>query len=1098
MSSADKDAVANTVAVETVARKSLLRPNEKLDHAIANSQQNGLPAIEVSPLQGQFLAIQCQLIGAKTVLEIGTLGGYSTIWLAQAGAKVTSIEIDPKHRDVALQNVSGLDVEIILGAALDVLPKLAEEGRQFDMVFVDASWGEQEKYFDWAPTPAERPEMPEPQVNLTAAEILKHPAYKTTQWNLKPTESGFVEVAENRPGGPFSLWYEVHGNGPLKIVWIMGLGATRNMWKRQTKFFGHEHGDRYSCLVFDNRGVGKSTKPNTRYSTAEMARDVLELMKQIGWLDSDSPSYPQDINIVGISLGGMIAQELALIIPQRVQSLILIATAPRLVRTAPILDHTLQRVFMFLPSGLDSELDNKARRIFTDKFLRLADTGSLDPESSFPNNHDRFVAEELAEREGDTDVARRKGIILQAVAAGWHYKSPEDLAKMGDLIGRSRIMVQHGDLDETITFPHFEFFKTGFGEGPEFFVWDGCGHIPFEKPEDYHGVPVVTHGREVVYDAEDPNLPEISKWLSANPNRINLGRIMLAYKTQTLSNVTHPRQELNLWNGAVTSVFEVEGHGVKVITQGDFESDSVTFEIESELISSGDLTVEFDFPFPPIHKVEKSSDFEVFMGSYDMQETSYYLNLRWAQPKMSLTRKVPTGSNTTMAHRYVLSPDTRIKNGTASNKISLTTHFGIDLNTPDLPSDIQKRNSLGWQQYWEEGGFVDLTESSNPNATELQRRIILSQHAMRINSAATGQPPQESGLVYNGWWGKFHLEMVVWHCAHWVTWGRQKYFDNIFPAVYETLLPSSEERAKRMGWKGARWPKMTELVTKGIAPGQTRAFLQWQQSHPMYLAELAYKASPTNETLTRWDRVLTSTADYMASFAWLNNVTGKYDIGPPIQGVTENSSPTEISNLAYELAYWQWALKAACEWKQRLGQSCPAQWATVADNIAPPPQFDGLYAPWVGGGLNASWWDDPTLKKDPRSVIMLQGILPDTPIVDPEVGLATSNKVSEIWTDDQIRGWGRNILAINSARIGNPDRAIYHLSNFGYWTFGDQGFAHRSGPSPSPPPYFPGNGGFLLAISYMAAGWKGSEGHAPGFPKDGTWIVKHEGLIQSL
>lgn len=51
---------------------------------------------------------------------------------------------------------------------------------------------------------------------------------------------------------------------------------------------------------------------------------------------------------------------------------------------------------------------------------------------------------------------------------------------------------------------------------------------------------------------------------------------------------------------------------------------------------------------------------------------------------------------------------------------------------------------------------------------------------------------------------------------------------------------------------------------------------------------------------------------------------------------------------------------------------------------------------------------------------------------------------------------------------------------------------------PSPPPYFPGNGGFLLAIGYMAAGWEGSEGHAPGFPKDGSWVVKHEGMLQAL
>jgi predicted O-methyltransferase YrrM len=136
--------------IDVHAATNLLKPNIKLDYALSNSAGKGLPPITVTPLGGQYLAIQCQLINAKTVLEIGTLGGYSTIWLAETGAKVTSIEIDPKHRDVALENTKGLNVELILGAALDVLPKLAEEGRKFDLVFIDAAWEEQWDYFQWA------------------------------------------------------------------------------------------------------------------------------------------------------------------------------------------------------------------------------------------------------------------------------------------------------------------------------------------------------------------------------------------------------------------------------------------------------------------------------------------------------------------------------------------------------------------------------------------------------------------------------------------------------------------------------------------------------------------------------------------------------------------------------------------------------------------------------------------------------------------------------------------------------------------------------------------------------------------------------------
>jgi len=93
------------------------------------------------------------MIDAKHVLEIGTLGGYSTLWFANAneGIHVTSIEYNSKHRDVALQNLQNQNnTEVILGSALDVLPRLKDEGKLFDFVFIDASWEEQKEYFDWA------------------------------------------------------------------------------------------------------------------------------------------------------------------------------------------------------------------------------------------------------------------------------------------------------------------------------------------------------------------------------------------------------------------------------------------------------------------------------------------------------------------------------------------------------------------------------------------------------------------------------------------------------------------------------------------------------------------------------------------------------------------------------------------------------------------------------------------------------------------------------------------------------------------------------------------------------------------------------------
>jgi hypothetical protein len=112
-----------------------------------------------------------------------------------------------------------------------------------------------------------------------------------------------------------------------------------------------------------------------------------------------------------------------------------------------------------------------------------------------------------------------------------------------------------------------------------------------------------TYGRHIYYDLPDPELKQATQWLIANPNRVNLGRIGLSYKGATIDavSISHCRQELNLWNGTITSLFRIDGKDVKVVTQGDFKTDAVAFLIESELLSGDDLQVVLDFPYPPIH-----------------------------------------------------------------------------------------------------------------------------------------------------------------------------------------------------------------------------------------------------------------------------------------------------------------------------------------------------------------------------------------------------------------------------------------------------------------------------------------------------------------
>ena len=129
-----------------------------LESALEASLAAGLPEIAVSPNQGKLLQILAQITGARSILEIGTLGGYSTIWLARAlpaGGRLITLELDPRHAEVAKANVSraGLKdlVDVRIGDALKTLPKIAAERRgPFDLIFIDADKEHIPEYFDWA------------------------------------------------------------------------------------------------------------------------------------------------------------------------------------------------------------------------------------------------------------------------------------------------------------------------------------------------------------------------------------------------------------------------------------------------------------------------------------------------------------------------------------------------------------------------------------------------------------------------------------------------------------------------------------------------------------------------------------------------------------------------------------------------------------------------------------------------------------------------------------------------------------------------------------------------------------------------------------
>lgn len=271
----------------------------------------------------------------------------------------------------------------------------------------------------------------------------------------------------------------------------MGLGSIKSAWQRQTLKFGHDEGGKYSSLIFDNRGMGQSDKPIMRYSTSEMAKDLIELLDHLGWTEE------RQLHVSGVSMGGMIAQELAFLIPTRIASLNLLSTAAAIENTTTFVENLRTRINMFIPKSLDRSVTDAARSLFADAWLEKPDDCRV-PTSNTPNiilpssgayqkfstNFERFAAHELSKRL-DTASFTKQGFMLQAIGAGWHHKSAEQLKEIGDTVGRERIMVVHGTRDNMITVLHgrklIEMLKPGVG-----IIKEGMGHVAMIEEEIWH------------------------------------------------------------------------------------------------------------------------------------------------------------------------------------------------------------------------------------------------------------------------------------------------------------------------------------------------------------------------------------------------------------------------------------------------------------------------------------------------------------------------------------------------------------------------------------------------------------------------------------
>jgi hypothetical protein len=613
-----------------------------------------------------------------------------------------------------------------------------------------------------------------------------------------------------------------------------------------------------------------------------------------------------------------------------------------------------------------------------------------------------------------------------------------------------------------------------------------------------------------IVDGRENQTTGAETWLRANPHRLDLGRIGFVLSEDeaagpasplTEADIVDPVQVLDLWTGMVTSTFTFKGHPVSVSTACHPDRDQLGIRVESPALLHG-LMISLTFPYgsdawhdaadwnrPDAHRTILENPEPADTGNpqhwtvhraldgsgYQVKVLGEGLRLEQVARHELLLRPAAGQETLDVAIHFISTGqgDCIIRGtGSAARQAPLSPASGIE---------VIEASRAHWPQFWKSGGAIDLHGTADLRAAELERRIVLSQYLTAINCAGS-LPPQETGLVCNSWRGRFHLEMHWWHTAHFAHWNRTGL---LLPSLrwYGTILESARQAAKAQGFDGVRWPKQVGPDGRE-SPSPIGTFLIWQQPHPIYLAELAYRAEPSHELLEEFAEIVFETAEFMASFA--HPTERGFELGPPLIPAQESygSIRGTVTNPTFELAYWQWALRTAVTWGERLGLEPREKWLAVADGMVQPRTVNGVYA--------AIDVEPFTIRADHPSMLCALGVLPQTDLIDPETMRATLADVLAGWDCDSTWGWDFPVMAMTAARLDDPETAVDALlQGTGKNTALPNGHNRQTD---SLPVYLPGNGGLLAAAALMAAGWDHGPGrHAPGFPED--WTVAWEGLV---
>ena len=577
-------------------------------------------------------------------------------------------------------------------------------------------------------------------------------------------------------------------------------------------------------------------------------------------------------------------------------------------------------------------------------------------------------------------------------------------------------------------------------------------------------------GREYKYaSTPQPGNEHIYHWLRHNPHRLNLARISLLWderdiKADDLSSI---KQKLDLYSGIISSEFYLGGEYIKVTTACARNADVLAFEIDASERAMERLSVLISFPYgshlksasdwnsEARHNTDSHFDGDSASINRTVDCTEYFVRLS----KIDKFKQIE-------AHRYVFK-------GKKFVAMFASAQATLDDITIKSSSEVFSDSIAWWTHFWNSGGAVDFSKAKDPRAFELERRVILSQYLTAVQCSGT-IPPQETGLSCNSWYGKFHLEMQIFHAGWFALWGHSELLARSFE-WYRSILEIAKKNALQNGFKGARWPKMVD--PKGVdSPSWIATLLIWQQPHILYMLELVLQSKPESERANfkeKYNEIVRETALFMRDFM----VDGS--LPPPQIPAQEEHELEKTLDPVFELSYWKFGLELANSW---LGEN-------HNDKLSQLPIIDRLY-PAHRNCPNTF----EEFNRDHPSMLYAYGFIPNDE-VDKAVMNATVDNVLACWEQPTLWGWDFALIAMTLTRLGRPEDAVdILLCDTFKNVYTPNGNNFQKGRDDLPL-YLPGNGSLLLALAMMLSGYGEHLGKV-GFSQNGLWDdIEVEGIM---